>query len=54
MCMHLHMPTCTDKDADLSYVWKMNGTDLAWPWCLIPFQKLKSVGWSHVNMAAEV
>uniref|UniRef100_A0A8C2SBU0 L antigen family member 3 n=1 Tax=Capra hircus TaxID=9925 RepID=A0A8C2SBU0_CAPHI len=25
----------------------MNGTDLAWPWCLIPFQKLKSVGWSR-------
>lgn len=22
--------------------------------CLTPFQKLKSVGWSHVNMAAEV
>lgn len=20
MCMHLHMPTCTDKDADLSRV----------------------------------
>ncbi|KAI4545235.1 hypothetical protein MG293_005501 [Ovis ammon polii] len=40
MCMHLHMPTCTDKDADLSFVWKMNGTDLAWPWCLTPFQKL--------------
>ena len=52
--MHLHMPTCTDKDADLRYVWKTNGIPQAWSWCLTPFQKLKSAGGSHMNMAAEV
>ena len=29
MCMHLHMPKCMDQDADLSYMWEMNGTDQA-------------------------
>lgn len=29
MCMHLHMPTCTDKDTDLTYMWETNGTDRA-------------------------